>query len=594
MVLSTTELPQDNSRRDEVLKRLDRAIERVVLERQDPISGLLPASTAHTIHGNYGDAWVRDCVYSIQCVWGLTLAHRRRDGSSSPRAWELEQHVVALMRGLLRSMLRQANKVERFKTSLNPLDALHAKYDGCSGDPVVDDDAWGHLQLDATSLFLLQLGQLTRGGCAVIRSRDEADFIQNLIHYIARAYRIPDYGIWERGDKANHGCPERNASSIGMAKAALEALDGLDLYGPHGNGCCRVLIPQGAIVRLRRALVGLLPRESASKEADSACLSVVGYPAWAVEDSDLVERTLRRIRRELGGHYGYKRFLRDGHQTVVEDASRLHYEPEELSKFEGIESEWPLFLAFELVTACCEQRWDDAQSWHTKLKKLAVQTNGDALYPELYLVERDAIENERRNPGSQRRIANTNLPLIWTQSLAWLGEMLLERLITPADIDPCNRRTPAALGADSVLVAFAPQTDDVREALIAAGCPVDAEETISVHSSSSLKNHLKSAGNNTRLGLSGRPGHRVETEETARFYRHNGQQLVFTPTVLEDSNSYLADDTQQLLDSVVDELHLLQRHWRGSGLPLLVIPVNSALFQPVSYTHLTLPTILRV
>ena len=453
MVLSTTELPQDNSRRDEVLERLDRAIERVVLERQDPISGLLPASTAHTIHGNYGDAWVRDCVYSIQCVWGLTLAHRRRDGSSSPRAWELEQHVVALMRGL-----RQANKVERFKTSLNPLDALHAKYDGCSGDPVVDDDAWGHLQLDATSLFLLQLGQLTRGGCAVIRSRDEADFIQNLIHYIARAYRIPDYGIWERGDKANHGCPERNASSIGMAKAALEALDGLDLYGPHGNGSCRVLIPQGAIVRLRRALVGLLPRESASKEADSACLSVVGYPAWAVEDSDLVERTLRRIRRELGGHYGYKRFLRDGHQTVVEDASRLHYEPEELSKFEGIESEWPLFLAFELVTACCEQRWDDAQSWHTKLKRLAVQTNGDALYPELYLVERDAIENERRNPGSQRRIANTNLPLIWTQSLAWLGEMLLERLITPADIDPCNRRTPAALGADSVLVAFAPQS----------------------------------------------------------------------------------------------------------------------------------------
>ena len=140
-----------------------------------------------------------------------------------------------------------------------------------------------------------------------------------------------------------------------------------------------------------------------------------------------------------------------------------------------------------------------------------------------------------------------------------------------------------------MLVAFAPQTDAVREALIAAGCPVDAEETISVHSSSALKNHLKSAGNNTRLGLSGRPGHRVETEETARFYRHNGQQLVFTPTVLEDSNSYLADDTQQLLDSVVDELHLLQRHWRGSGLPLLVIPVNSALFQqnPEIYIQLS-------
>mgnify|MGYP003906643501 CR=1 FL=1 len=61
----------------DLLEQLDAQIERVVLQRQHPITGLLPASTAHTVHGNYGDAWVRDCVYSIQCVWGLALAHRR-------------------------------------------------------------------------------------------------------------------------------------------------------------------------------------------------------------------------------------------------------------------------------------------------------------------------------------------------------------------------------------------------------------------------------------------------------------------------------------------------------------------------------------
>ena len=124
------------------LKELDQAIERVVLQRQDPISGLLPASTAHTVHGNYGDAWVRDCVYSIQCVWGLAIAHRRQDGEHSRRAWELEQRVLNLMRGLLQAMLRQAEKVERFKHSLDPLDALHAKYDSALGTPVVPDDGW--------------------------------------------------------------------------------------------------------------------------------------------------------------------------------------------------------------------------------------------------------------------------------------------------------------------------------------------------------------------------------------------------------------------------------------------------------------------
>ena len=131
MVL-TQSIPTDRQQeRLYKLQALDEAIERVVLSRQHPITGLLPASTAHTVHGNYGDAWVRDCVYSIQCVWGLALAHRRLHGKSTPRSWELEQRVIALMRGLLNAMMRQSQKVEQFKKTLHPLDSLHAKYDTC-------------------------------------------------------------------------------------------------------------------------------------------------------------------------------------------------------------------------------------------------------------------------------------------------------------------------------------------------------------------------------------------------------------------------------------------------------------------------------
>ncbi|MFN9644937.1 MAG: glycoside hydrolase family 15 protein, partial [Cyanobacteriota bacterium] len=348
------------------LHHLDSQIDAVVLRRQHPLTGLLPASTANTVHGNYGDAWVRDGVYSIQCVWGLAMAHRRLNGPCR-RAFELEERVLQLMRGLLAAMMRQAPKVESFKRSLRPLDALHAKFDTGSGATVVPDDGWGHLQLDATGVFLLQLAQLTRAGLVVVRTSHERDFVQNLVYYVARAYRVADYGIWERGDKSNHGLPERNASSIGMVKAALEALEGIDLLGPHGDGSWRLMIPQDALVRLRRALRSLLPRESASKEADSACLSVIGYPAWAVEDEELVARTRAKIRQDLGGAFGYKRFRRDGHQTVIEDVSRLHYEPEELAEFEHIECEWPLFLAYELLTACCEERWEEARGWRRRL-----------------------------------------------------------------------------------------------------------------------------------------------------------------------------------------------------------------------------------
>ncbi|MDA1157295.1 MAG: glycoside hydrolase family 15 protein [Cyanobacteria bacterium] len=574
------------------LQELDRQIDQVVLQRQHPITGLLPASTANNVHGNYGDAWVRDCVYSIQCVWGLALAHRRLSGATA-RVYELEQRVLQLMRGLLNAMLRQAHKVERFKQTLSPLDCLHAKYDTGSGDPVVPDDGWGHLQLDATALFLLQLAQLTRSGLVVVQTGHERDFLQNLVYYVARAYRVRDYGIWERGDKGNHGLPERNASSIGLVKAALEALEGLDLYGHHGSGQCHLHIPHDAIVRLRRALSGLLPRESASKEVDAACLSVIGYPAWAVEDSALVERTRDKIRTELGGPYGYKRFRRDGHQTVVEDHNRLHYEREELAQFEHIECEWPLFLAYELITACCEERWSEAWSWRERLRKVAVEVDGIELLPEVYVVPKASIDAERKQPGSQERIANDNVPLLWTQSLTWLSDLMLLGLLEPQQLDPSERRRSRSLGAPQVLVSFVPAREHIAAALEQSGLAVSRPGPSNIASSQELGRRMAQVGANARLGLSGHPRLRMETMATARLYRQDGQTLAFLPAVLEEDTFYLSDDPEQLVDAVTNEISQLQRHWRGSGLPLLLIPVEEGPFQRSPDTFLRLGETLR-
>ena len=569
-----------------LLQELDGQIDQVVLSRQHPITGLLPASTAHTVHGNYADAWVRDCVYSIQCVWGLALAHRRLRGANR-RVYELEARVLQLMRGLLNSMLRQAPKVERFKHSLHRLHAIHAKFDTATGAPVVADDGWGHLQLDATALFLLQLAQLTRSGLVVVQSSHERDFVQNLVYYVARAYRVADYGIWERGDKGNHGLPERNASSIGLVKAALESLEGLDLYGPHGDGRSCLVIPHDAIVRLRRALDALLPRESASKEVDSACLAVIGYPAWAVDDPELRQRTRAKIRAELGGAYGYKRFRRDGHQTVVEDHTRLQYEREELAQFQHIECEWPLFWAYELITACCEERWEEARQWRQRLREVSLEQAEGALLPELYLVPEAAIAAERQQPGSQSRQANPNVPLLWTQSLTWLSDLLLAGLISPDDLDPTGRRRPSTLGGARVLVALVPANAAIAASLEAAGLPLahgtsstsPGSPPIRIASSQELAQRMAQVGANPALGLSGHPPVRMETMATARLYRQGTSCLAFFPAVLEEDTFYLADDPEQLVDAVTAELRLLQRHWRGSGSPLLLLPVAEGAFQ---------------
>ena len=83
-------------------------------------------------------------------------------------------------------------------------------------------------QIDGTSLFLLMLSQMTASGLQVrvlmllclcvtlslvkvVLTQDEVDFIQNLVYYIERAYRTPDFGMWERGSVENTGRRELHA-----------------------------------------------------------------------------------------------------------------------------------------------------------------------------------------------------------------------------------------------------------------------------------------------------------------------------------------------------------------------------------------------
>lgn len=62
----------------------------------------------------------------------------------------------------------------------------------------------------------------------------------------------------------------------------------------------------------------MLPRESNSKELDSGLLSIISFPAFAVDDAMLIQLTRDTIVDKLQGQYGCKRFLRDGYRTPKE------------------------------------------------------------------------------------------------------------------------------------------------------------------------------------------------------------------------------------------------------------------------------------
>ncbi|MBD2459711.1 glycoside hydrolase family 15 protein [Oscillatoria sp. FACHB-1407] len=557
-------------------------IKTVILARQNPLTGLLPASTAVNTHGNYTDAWVRDNVYSILAVWGLALAYRKIDDDRG-YAYELEHSVVKLMRGLLFAMMRQAHKVERFKETQDLLDALHAKYDLQTGDTVVGDDGWGHLQLDATSLYLLMLAQMTASGLQIIFTLDEVNFIQNLVYYIGRAYRTPDYGIWERGNKINHGKPELNASSVGMAKAALEAINGLDLFGVRGSQASVIHVLPDEIARARVTLESLLPRESASKEVDAALLSVIGFPAFAVENVALVDRTRTNVVSKLQGNYGCKRFLRDGHQTVIEVVSRLHYEPWELKQFEHIECEWPLFFTYLLLDALFRGDRAQAAEYRERLEGLLVEQNGSLLLPELYYVPKDHIEAERANPRSQPRLANENVPLVWAQSLFLLGKFLQDGLLAVGDLDPLGRHLRSEHRAEPLVqIVLLAEDEDLQSKLATYGIATQTPQQVApiqVRQASELAAVYSQVGRNDKLLLSGRPKRRLRSLTTSRVFRIRGETIVFLPSFLDQQQFYLTLDNDFLVAQIKGELAYIKRHWSQLGRPTMTLLLTHDMFE---------------
>ncbi|XP_061387352.1 probable phosphorylase b kinase regulatory subunit alpha isoform X2 [Musca vetustissima] len=555
--------------------RLDyyqRVVHRLIMSHQEPVTGLFPASNVNS------HAWIRDNVYCILAVWGLSMAYKKIADQDEDRAkcYELEQSCVKLMRGLLMAMMNQKDKVEKFKMTQNPLDSLHAKYSSTNGQPVVGDAEWGHLQIDAVSLYLLILAQMTASGLQIVFSLDEVSFIQNLVFYIESAYCIPDYGIWERGDKTNHGEPELNASSIGMAKAALEAMNELDLFGARGGPASVIHVLADEAHKCQAVLQSMLPRESNSKELDSGLLCVIGFPAFAVDDPQLIRNTKDAILQRLQGKYGCKRFLRDGYRTPKEDPSRLYYERWELRMFENIECEWPLFYCYLILFHAFQNDKMSVKEYADRLEQIMVRgDDGILLIPESYAVPPDAVSQEYKHPGSAPREVVGRCPFLWGQSLFILGRLLQEGFLAVGELDPLNRRLGAQKKPDVVVqVVIIAEDNEIRDKLAESDLHVQtiAEVApIEVQPARVLSHLYTYLGRNRKLGLTGRKSRDVGILSTSKLYSLKDRIFAFTPQFVDLSRFYIASDYELMIDILKGEINFLKSAWDLLGRPLVTL-----------------------
>ena len=85
-------------------------------------------------------------------------------------------------------------------------------------------------------------------------------------------------------------------SSIGLAKAALESMNRLNLFGEQGSSFSIIHVDPDAQYRNCVILNTLLPKESSSKESDASLLFITGYPGFSIDDPTLCKRTEDRVK----------------------------------------------------------------------------------------------------------------------------------------------------------------------------------------------------------------------------------------------------------------------------------------------------------
>ncbi|XP_065092048.1 probable phosphorylase b kinase regulatory subunit beta isoform X2 [Ochlerotatus camptorhynchus] len=571
---------------EDTVKQLDiyyGIVKRQLLQFQSPITGLFPVLSTDREVGS-----VRDSVYCAAAIWSLYQAYRRIDDDRG-KSYELGQSAVKCMRGILECWIKQAHRVEKFKSRQCAVNALHCKFHLDMGEEIYSDEKYNHLQIDVVSIYLIFLVQMISSGLQIIYTQDEVAFVQNLVYYVERAYRTPDYGMWERGSKYNDGTPEIHASSIGMAKSALEAINGCNLFGEKGASWSVVYVDIDAHNRNRSIFETMLPRESSSKGVDASLIPTLSFPAFASHEDRLVDLTKNNVIKRLRGKKGFKRFSRDGYLSRLEDKTRRYYHKGEIKDFENFECEWPIFYTYMIIDGVFKNNLEQIEEYQMELRKcMHSDVNGDPVVSMCYAPDGD---------GMYTRASSQSL-FLWGQSVFIIAQLLTAGLLHINELDPIRRylpsynrprkggrysafqRTKIGSGtATDLVVQIVLITESMRLQAMMATYGIQTQtphevEPVQIWSSTQLINVYQQLGVNDKIGLTGRPPRPVGSLGTSKVYRICGMTVLCYPLIFEVSDFYLYRDMALLIDDIKTELQFVGKYWRLSGRPTVCLLIR--------------------
>lgn len=315
-------------------------------------SGLFLASRPKVSTG-YDKAWLRDNFY-------ISLAFEEIED------WDT---VKKIWGALLAVFIKHKDKID-WAAQNKPYSTyqyIHARYNPETFEEFWDE--WGNKQNDAIGAILFKIGDLTDRGIKIIKSDEEKKMLQTLVNYLAsiQYWEDSDNGVWEIYE-------ELHASSVGACVAGLKSIAKTGL----------VQIPPHIIERGEGFLKSLLPRESKTKFADLALLSLI-YPFNVVSEK-MGREIVRHVEYHLERDRGIVRFKNDRYYNKNFD---------EISE----EAEWCFGFPWLSIIY---RGWSEPERAQEYLEKSFKTIYQDQI-PELYYSDTDK--------------PNENVPLGWAESL---------------------------------------------------------------------------------------------------------------------------------------------------------------------------------
>ena len=337
----------DMSREARISRHLDN-LRKLITPR-----GLFLASDQAVTTG-YDKAWIRDNVYEA-----LAFEYAGE--------WDV---VTKDYLTLLDIFDKHIDKID-WAVSNKPFETwqfIHARYNPETLEEFWE--SWGNKQHDAIGAVLYKLADFEQKGHGMLRNLQDHKTVQTLIYYVTNVeyWHDADNGMWEEAE-------EVHASSIGAVLAGLKKWQEVDGFE----------VDPDAIARGEEALHALLPRESESKFADLALLSLI-YP-YNVVDKKMAQQIIDNLVYHLEREKGVMRYKNDAYYNANPDGY-------------SEEAEWCFGLSW---LAICYERLGNHEKALEYLAKATDTVTKDGKIPELYF--------------SHSNKANENTPLGWSESM---------------------------------------------------------------------------------------------------------------------------------------------------------------------------------